>query len=130
MLYFDRTDVAERSNINKTSAWKECDICHYWYFLDKGFNFQSYICNGCHDVLMLSINLSDIPILNIHGVNYRLIISGISKSEAINLIQNIDLSKKKRNIIKPKIYCQAKKNNTLVSGNSGTCATAKRKLSI
>ena len=63
-------------------------------------------------------------------VNYRLIISGISKSEAINLIQNIDLSKKKRNIIKLKIYCQAKKNNTLVSGNSGTCATAKRKLSI
>ena len=95
MLYFDRTDVTERSNINKTSASKECDICHYWYFLDKEFNFQFYICNGCHDVLMLSINLSDIPILNIHGVSYRLIISGISKSEAINLIQNIDLSKKK-----------------------------------
>ena len=25
--------------IDKTSASKECIICHYWYFLDKGFKF-------------------------------------------------------------------------------------------
>ena len=32
MLYYDRIDVSERININKTSASKEFDICHYWYF--------------------------------------------------------------------------------------------------
>ena len=25
-------------DVNKTSESKECDICHYWYFLDKLFN--------------------------------------------------------------------------------------------
>ena len=32
MLCFDRIDVSEGIDINKTSASKECDICHYWYF--------------------------------------------------------------------------------------------------
>ena len=28
MLYFDRIDVSEGNDINKTSVSKECDICH------------------------------------------------------------------------------------------------------
>ena len=54
-------------------------------FLDKGFTFQLDVCNGCHDILMMSMSLGDIAILNIHGANYCCIISGISKSDAINL---------------------------------------------
>ena len=61
-------------------------------FLDKGSKFQPYICNGCGYVLMISMNLIDIAILNINGADYRGIITGISKSEAIMLMQNIDLS--------------------------------------
>ena len=30
MLHYDRIDVSEEIDINKTSASKECDICHYW----------------------------------------------------------------------------------------------------
>ena len=29
MLYYDRIDVSERIDINKTSASKECNICDY-----------------------------------------------------------------------------------------------------
>ena len=29
MLYYDSIDVSEGVDINKTSASKECDICHY-----------------------------------------------------------------------------------------------------
>ena len=29
MLYFDRIDASEGVDVNKTSASKECDICHY-----------------------------------------------------------------------------------------------------
>ena len=36
---------------------QKCDICHYWYFLDEGFRFQPHVCNGCHDVLMMSTTL-------------------------------------------------------------------------
>ena len=32
MLHYDRIDVFEEIDINKTSASKESDICHYWYF--------------------------------------------------------------------------------------------------
>ena len=60
-----------------------------WYFLDKGFEFQLDVCNGRHDVLMMSTKLNDITILNIEGVDYGCI---INKSEAINLLQNADLT--------------------------------------
>ena len=102
MLYFDRIDIFEGIDVNKRRESKECDICHYWYFLGKGFKFQPNVCNRCHDLLMISMNLSDIAILNIKGSNYRCIISGISKREAIILVKYIDLSEKKWNIIKHK----------------------------
>ena len=70
--------------------------CHYWYSLNIGFKFQPNVCNRCHDLLMMSMNLSNIYILSIKGADYRGIISGISKTETIDLIQNIDLSGKKR----------------------------------
>ena len=47
---------------------------------------------------MISVNLSDI--LKTKNIDYRCIITGISKSEAIKLLQNIDLNEKKWNIIK------------------------------
>ena len=37
MLYFDRIDVSEGIIVSKTSASKECDICHYWDFLNFSF---------------------------------------------------------------------------------------------
>ena len=80
----------------KTSASKECDVCHYWYFLNYSSTFQPNICNRCHDLLVMSINLSDIAILNIKGPNYRCIISLISKNEA--LMQNTHLAKKRETL--------------------------------
>ena len=32
MVEYDRIDISERIDINKTNAWKECKACHYWYF--------------------------------------------------------------------------------------------------
>ena len=29
MLYFDRIDVSEEVDVNKTNESKECNICHY-----------------------------------------------------------------------------------------------------
>ena len=43
----------------------------------------------------MSVNLSDIAILNIKGSDYCSIISLISKNEAINLMRNADLTGKK-----------------------------------
>ena len=92
MPYFDKIDVSEGTGVNKTSASKECDICYYWYFLNKGFKFQPYVCNRCHDLLMMSMTLSNIAILKIKNADYHCIITVISKSEAIKLLQNIDFT--------------------------------------
>ena len=63
---------------------------HYWYFLNQGFKFlQPYACNTWQDLLMISMNLSNIFILNIKGPDYVYNINRISKSEAINLMQSI-----------------------------------------
>ena len=52
----------------------------------------------------MSVNLSDIAILNIKSYDYRCIISGISKNEAINLIRNPDLTEKSGTLSTIKIY--------------------------
>ena len=94
MLHYDKIDVSEGIDVNKISESKECDICHYWYLLNYSFQFQSNVYNRCHDLLMMSINHSDFAILNIEGSDYRCIISLISRNEAINLMQNADLTGK------------------------------------
>ena len=66
---------------------KECGVCHNWYFLKKGFKFQPNVCNRCHELLIMFMNLSDIAILNVKNADYCCIISEISKKEAINLMK-------------------------------------------
>ena len=95
MIYYNRIDAFERIDVNKTSESKECHICHYWYF---DFKFHPNVCNVCHDLLMMSVNLSDIAILNIKDSDYCCINSGISKSEATSLFQNINLTEKSRTL--------------------------------
>ena len=55
---------------------------------NHGFKFQNYVCNGCHDLTMLSVNISDIVIVTVKNVDYCCIILNISKSEAISLLKN------------------------------------------
>ena len=59
------------------------------------FQSQTDVCNGCHDARMMSINLNNIAILNIKGIDYHCIINGISKSDSVNLLQNTDLIEEK-----------------------------------
>ena len=86
MLYYDKIDISEGIDVDKTSELKECDICHYWYYLNKGFKFQPNVCNRCHDLLMMYLNLSDVAILNIKSADYRCTISRTRKSEAVNFM--------------------------------------------
>ena len=80
MLQYNRTDVSEEINFNKTSASKECDIGHYWYFKDVGFKYEPYVCNDCHGVWMMAYELKNIAILifiSLLGVDHRCILWGI-----------------------------------------------------
>ena len=48
MLQYERIDISKGIDIDKTSALKECMICHHWYFKDIEFKFKSNICNKYH----------------------------------------------------------------------------------
>ena len=60
-------------------------------FFHKDYKFQPNICNECHDLSTLSVNLSDDTILNIKSADYHCIIIGISKWP--KLIKNSNLTK-------------------------------------
>ena len=51
MLQYEKTDVSEGIDVNKTSLSKECMFCHFWYFQDVGFKFEPHVCNKCQDCL-------------------------------------------------------------------------------
>ena len=87
MLYYDRIDVSEGIDVDKKSPLKECDICHCRYFLNYSFKFQPNVCNRCHELLIMSLNLRCISVLNIKDSDYRCIISLVSKNLAIKFLQ-------------------------------------------
>ena len=64
MLYYGRIDISERINLTKSSSNIECMICHYCFF-NHGFKFQDSICNGCHGLIILSVNINDIAIITV-----------------------------------------------------------------
>ena len=63
-------------------------------FLDKGFKLGTYVCNGCHDLSMMSINLDDIDLLKINDIDYPCIINANSKIEVESLLEMLTLLKK------------------------------------
>ena len=62
MLYYNRIDKSEGTNLAKGSNSKECMICHCWFF-NHGFKFKDYVCNGCHDLTTFCLNISNITII-------------------------------------------------------------------
>ena len=94
MLQYEKIDVSEGIDTNKTSASKQQMLCHYWYFKDVGFKFESHVCNKCHDVLMTAYELKNIAILNVKGVDFTYILWGISRDKTVNRLNNLVLEDK------------------------------------
>ena len=91
MLEYDRIDISEGIDVDKRDKSKECDICHYWHILDKNFNYQKYLCNGCHDLMQKAMSFNDVAIVSIKGNDNRIIFWYINKNDAIVLMTNSNL---------------------------------------
>ena len=61
--------------------------CHFCFFTYE-FEFQDSVCNTCHYLLMLCLNISDIAIITVKRVYYSCIIHDIGESEANHLSEN------------------------------------------
>ena len=93
MLEYDRIVISEGIDINETNASKECDICHYWYFLDKNFNYEPYLWNGCHDLMQKALNFNDDAIVSIKENDCIIHFWYMSKS-IMSIMNNSCLNKK------------------------------------
>ena len=88
MLQYQEIDASEGIDVNNTSASEECELCHYWFFMDAGFKFEKHVCNGCHDLLTMAYSLKNIAILSAKGATFRCVLMGISKNEGLKRLNN------------------------------------------
>ena len=94
MLEYDRIDISEGIDINKTSKSKEWKICHYCYFKDIGFKYEPHLFNGCHSLIQKAASFNNIAIVYVKGSAYRIHFWYISKDDAINIMNNSNLINK------------------------------------
>ena len=95
MLEYDRINISEGIDVNKTSASKECDLCDYWYFKDIGFKYKQYLCNGCYDLMQKAMSFNDVAIVYVKRSAYRIHFWYMSKDHAISIMNNSDLVDKR-----------------------------------
>ena len=95
MLEYERIDISEGIDVNKTNLSKECDICHYWYFKNIGFKYESYLCNGCHDLVQKATSFNNIAIVYVKWNAYRIHCWYLSKDDAINIVNGTNLVDKR-----------------------------------
>ena len=87
MLYYDRIDLSKEIDPTKSNTSKECIAFLYWFF-DHGFDFQDSVCNVWHNLMMLCLNIIDIATITVKDVDYHCITHGITKFEAIHVLEN------------------------------------------
>ena len=88
MLRYQKINISEGIDVNKTNESKECELCHYSFFKDVGFKFEKHVCNGCHDLLTMAYSLKNIAILSAKGATFRCVLMVISKSEGLKILNN------------------------------------------
>ena len=91
MLEYERIDISEGIEFNKTNLFKKCDICHYWYFKDIGYKYKPYLCNGCHDLVQKAMCFNNIAIVYVKGNANRIHFWYMSKDDAINIVNGSNL---------------------------------------
>ena len=95
MLEYDRIDISEEIDVNKTNLSKECDSCHYWYFKDIGFKYEPYLCNGFHDLMRKAVSFNNIAIVCIKGNASRIHFWYMIKNDAIDIMNDSNLADKR-----------------------------------
>ena len=96
MIEYDRIDISEGIDVNKLGInSRECSLCYYYYFLDINFNYQKYLCDGCHDMSIKANSMQNLAIAYKKGNAYRINFTFMTKDNAHNVIKNANIIDKK-----------------------------------
>ena len=90
MLEYNRIDISEGMDVNKTNLSKECDICHYWFFKDIGFKYEDFLWNDCHDLMQKAMGFN-VAIVYVKRSAYRIHFWYMCKNDAINITNGSNL---------------------------------------
>ena len=101
MQKYDRIDISEGTDADKTNESRECKFCHYWYFLNKNFSYGLFTCDGCYDIVQISTGFKNIAIVHIKKTAYGIYFQHMSKHKAKKIMNKFDLITKTGNI-----YCK------------------------
>ena len=96
MLEYGRIDRSEGIDLNKSNNLsKECSLCSFWFFNDKNFNYQRFLCSGCHDMSMNAVSMKNLAVVYSNGNAYRINFAFMTLNEATHLLNNSVITNKK-----------------------------------
>ena len=72
-MKYDRIDISEGIDVNRTDRSKERMLCHYWYFLNKNFKYRPYLCDICYNIVQRSTDFKNITIVCIKKMHTEFI---------------------------------------------------------
>ena len=91
MLKYDKIDITEGIDLNKTNKSRECMFCHYWYHLNKNFTYGPLTCDGCYNIVQTSTDFKNIAIIHLKNNAYRVYFKDISTHKAKKLMNKFNL---------------------------------------
>ena len=95
MLEYDKFDISEGIDVNKTNLSKECELCHYWFLKDIGFKYEPYLCNGCHDLMQKDMSFNNAAVASVKGNAQRIHFWYMTNDDAINIMNGSNLVEKR-----------------------------------
>ena len=95
MLEYDKIDISEAIDTNKTNALKDVIFVIIDILKILVLSMRPYLCKGCHDLMQKALNFNDFAIVSDKGSNYRIHFWYMSKDDAINIMKNSKLNEKK-----------------------------------
>ena len=99
MLEYDRIDLSEGIKVNRCEdTSRKCSLSQYYYFLNKNFNYQRYLCNGCHNMAVKALSIQHLTIIYHGGHAYLVNYMFMSRNDAFNLIKNSIIIDKRRTL--------------------------------
>ena len=62
-------------------------ICNWYYFLKINSRFQPKACDGCHNLMQVTMSFDNVTVAFVSGNDYIIHFWYMSKDEAINIMK-------------------------------------------
>ena len=84
MLEYERIDILEGIDLDKTDKSKEYEFFYYNYF-SNGYKLDSKVCNDFNSRIT-AFRLEHFEIINVKGVGYKIFIFDLTKDNVHNIL--------------------------------------------